>query len=142
MKRGETPETKGIEMLPTLITVKDDQGRPTYALDYSSILDPLVRAIATERAENEEIDNELDQIAALAQSVNAAPDRDAADAPAAELSNRVDDFLDFLGHRRHELPAEPNQFDIRTARRLSAQLRAMATALTTWSDQHSVERAA
>ncbi|MGW7579710.1 hypothetical protein ACWGKU_05050 [Kitasatospora sp. NPDC054768] len=126
-------------MLPTLIAVKDNQGRPTYALDYSSILDPLVRAIATERAENEEIDDELDQIAALAQSVNAAPDRDAADA---ELSNHVDDFLDSLGHRRHELPAEPNQFDIRNARRLAARLRAMAATLATWSDRHSAERAA
>ncbi|MEU3559645.1 hypothetical protein [Kitasatospora sp. NPDC006786] len=129
-------------MLPALIAVKDDQGRPTYALDYSSILDPLVRAIATERAENEEIDNELDQLAILAQSVSAAPNRDAADAPAAELSNRVDDFLDFLGHRRHELPAEPNRFDAQNARRLAAQLRAMAATLSTWSDRYSAERAA
>ncbi|RGD59396.1 hypothetical protein DR950_17790 [Kitasatospora xanthocidica] len=129
-------------MLPTLIAVKDNQGCPTYAFDYSSILDPLVRTIATERAENEEVDHGLDQIATLAQSVNAAPDRDAADAPAAELSNRVDDFLDFLGHRRHELPAEPNQFDTRNARRLAAQLRAMAATLTTWSDRHSAEHAA
>ncbi|MFD4394379.1 hypothetical protein [Kitasatospora sp. NPDC058478] len=129
-------------LLPALINTKDDQGRWTCALDYSSILDPLIRDIATERADSEDIDHDLDQIADLAQRVKAAPDRDAAEDPAAELSERVDQFLDSLGHRRHEFPAEPNRFDIGNAHAQAAKLHAMADKLTAWASRHAAKQAA
>nr|BEK65676.1 hypothetical protein KPHV_29030 [Kitasatospora purpeofusca] len=129
-------------MLPTLTTTKDSSGRWTYALDHSSILDPLVRAIATERAGNEEIDRELDEIADLVQTVDAAPDADAADAPGAELSWRVDQLVDSLGLGRYTFPAEPNSWDIGHARLAAQNLHAMADALTAWAERNDPRRAA
>ncbi|GAA1161782.1 hypothetical protein F4556_005072 [Kitasatospora gansuensis] len=129
-------------MLPALITTNDSHGRWTYALDYSSILDPLVRAIAIERAGSEDVDRDLDEIAQLAGRVKAAPDEDAADSDAAELSWRVDQFVASLGHGRRDLPAEPNRFDIGNARVAALNMRAMADALTAWADRHTAAQAA
>ncbi|MFJ6136466.1 hypothetical protein [Kitasatospora sp. NPDC092286] len=129
-------------MLPTLVTGKDSKGHWTYALDYTGILDPLVRAIAVERTEDEDVDRDLDEIADLASRVKGAVDEDAAESPAAELSWRVDQFVASLGLDRYDFPAEPNRFDIGNARVVALNMRAMADALTAWADRHAGDRAA
>ncbi|MFF8769047.1 hypothetical protein [Kitasatospora sp. NPDC015120] len=129
-------------MLPTLVTTKDSKGRWTYALDYTSILDPLVRAIAVERAEDESVDRDLDEIADLHGRVSGAVDEDAADSPAAELSWRVDQLVASLGLGRYDFPAEPNRFDIGHARIVAHNMRSMSGALTAWADRHAADQAA
>ncbi|KDN85720.1 hypothetical protein [Kitasatospora cheerisanensis] len=129
-------------LLPTITAAKDDQGRATYAVNYTGVLDPLVRALATERAENEEIDVDLDCIADLAARVEHATDEDAADDPAGELSWRIDQLLDLLGEGAYILPVKPNTFDLQQARKDAFELRSMADKLSAWADMHAAGLAA
>ncbi|GAA2084377.1 hypothetical protein GCM10009759_03340 [Kitasatospora saccharophila] len=129
-------------LLPAITATKDGQGRATYTVNYTGILDPLVRVLAAERAQNEEIDNDLDHIADLAARVEHAADEDAADDPAGELSWRVDQLLDLLGEGAYVLPVKPNAFDLQQARKDAFELRRMADKLSTWADMHAAGLAA
>lgn len=128
-------------MLPTLTTRKDDTGHPILVLNYTSLLDPLIRAIATEYADNEAVGTDLDLIADLAQSVEHSRDIEDVDGKAAELSYRIDQFLDSVGHATFELPSSPNRFAVSHARYLAAQMRATADRLTGWADQQPARQA-
>ncbi|MFD7639599.1 hypothetical protein ACFV4P_03005 [Kitasatospora sp. NPDC059795] len=128
-------------MLPTL-TSRTVNNRTTLTLDYSSLLDPLIRIIATERAEDEQVDKDLDRIADLAGTASRIEDADDREPVAAELGYRVDRFLDTLGsHARHELATEPRPWAVGSARVLAAQLRAMADRITEWADQLAAQPA-
>ncbi|MFC8449511.1 hypothetical protein [Kitasatospora sp. NPDC057223] len=121
-------------MLPAL-TSRTVDNRTTLVLDYTSFLDPLIRAIATERTEDEQVDRDLDHIADLASIAAGIEDVDDREPVAAELGFRVDQFLDVLGHARHELATEPRPWALGSARSLAAQLHGMADRINEWADR-------
>ncbi|WP_327073186.1 hypothetical protein OG196_14160 [Kitasatospora purpeofusca] len=121
-------------MLPAL-TSRTVNGRTTLVLDYTSLLDPLIRTIATERTEDEQVDKDLDHIADLADIASGIEDVDDREPYAAELGFRVDQFLDALGHARHELATEPRPWAVGSARSLAAQLHGMADRIAEWADR-------
>ncbi|MEU8919531.1 hypothetical protein AB0D10_01170 [Kitasatospora sp. NPDC048545] len=121
-------------MLPTL-TSRTVNKRTTLILDYTSLLDPLIRAIATERTEDEQVDKDLDHIADLDGAASRIADPDDREPTAAELSFRVDQFLDALGYARHELATEPRPWAVGSARVLAANLRGMADRIAEWADK-------
>ncbi|MEU5388723.1 hypothetical protein [Kitasatospora cineracea] len=120
-------------MLPTL-TSRTINGRATLVLDYSSLFDPLIRALADERAEDEQVDKDLDHIANLSSIARGIEDDDERDPIAAELGFRIDQLLDALGHGRHEMATEPRPWAIGSARSLAARLRGMADRITEFAD--------
>ncbi|MCX4749252.1 hypothetical protein OG455_27730 [Kitasatospora sp. NBC_01287] len=121
-------------MLPTLTSRTADK-QTTLILDYTSLLDPLIRTIATERAGDQDVDRDLDHIADLAGIVSRAEDPDEREPIAAELDFRVDQFLDSLGYGRRELATQPRPWAVGSARAMAANLRGMADRIAEWADR-------
>ncbi|MFE2346145.1 hypothetical protein [Kitasatospora cineracea] len=120
-------------MLPVLAS-RTVKGRTVLALDYTPLFDPLIRSIAADRADFEQVDKDLDHIADLTSAAKRIVDADEREPVAAELDFRVEQFLDTLGHASYELPSEPRPWALASARLLACRLRGMADRISEWAD--------